>query len=334
MIKKIVLILAGIIITLALIGFLLPRAAHVERTIRIERPASMVYATVNSFALFPQWSPWQHLDPHMTQTTQGPREGVGAILVWSGNDKIGTGRQVITASTANQSVVSDLTFGDMAPSTSALHLTATGPATTVRWTLDADMGFGPIGRYFGLILDGAVGKDFDNGLKNLKALVETMPNADIADFKADIVSLKAQPVLTVRKLTDNVPAAIGKSYAEAYRDIDEFMVKNKLKQTGLPFGVDATTEDNHFGFDAGIPIDRADAVSADPVHAGLSYEGKALKATHVGPYDTLHTTYVKVQAFAAAHGYAQNGPSFTVFIDDPGAIAPEKLRTDIYLPLK
>lgn len=334
MIKKIVLVLAGIIIALALIGFLLPRAAHVERIISIQRPASMVYATVNSFALFPQWSPWQHLDPHMTQTMQGPREGVGAKLVWSGNDKIGTGKQVITASTANESVVSALTFGDMAPSTSALHLTARGPATTVRWTLDADMGFAPIGRYFGLIMDGAIGKDFDAGLKNLKALVESMPNADIADFKADVVILKAQPVLTLRTLTQREPAAISKGYAKAYEEIGHFMTRNKLTQNGLRFGIDVTTQDERFGFDAGIPIDRADAVSAEPVHAGLSYEGKALKATHVGPYDTLHTTHEKLQAFAAAHGYAQNGPSFTVFVDDSGTTAKEKLRTDIYLPLK
>jgi effector-binding domain-containing protein len=270
----------------------------------------------------------------MTQTTQGPREGVGAKLVWSGNDKIGTGTQVITASTANQSVVSDLTFGNMSTSKSALWLTAAGPATTVRWTLDADMGFGPIGRYFGLILDGAVGNDFDNGLRNLKALVEAMPNADIADFKPDIVSLKAQPVLMVHKVTDMEPAAISKGYADAYGEIGQFMTKNKLKQSGMPFGVEAISADKRFGFDAGIPIDRADAVSASPVQAAMSYEGKALKATHVGPYDTLHTTFEKVQAYAAAHGYAHNGPSFTVFIDDPTTVAPEKLRTDIFLPLK
>lgn len=334
MIKKIVLVLAGIIIALALIGFLLPRAVRLERSIVIERSPSMVYATVNSFVLFPQWSPWQHLDPNMTQTTQGPREGVGAKLVWSGNDKIGSGTQLITASTANESVVSDLTFGGMGASTSALRLTKTGTATTVRWTLDADMGFGPIGRYFGLIMDKAVGTDFDNGLKNLKALVESMPNADITDFKPNIVSLKAQPVLTVRKVTATEPAAIGKGYAEGFSEIGAYLTKNKMKQSGLPFGVDVSMTEQHLTFDAGIPIDRTDAPSAEPVHAGMSYQGNALKTTHVGPYDTLHATHLKIHAFAAAHGYAQNGPTFTVFVDDPAAVAPEKMRTDFYLPVK
>jgi effector-binding domain-containing protein len=130
------------------------------------------------------------------------------------------------------------------------------------------------------------------------------------------------------------PAAISKGYADAYGEIGQFMTKNKLKQSGMPFGVEAISADKRFGFDAGIPIDRADAVSASPVQAAMSYEGKALKATHVGPYDTLHTTFEKVQAYAAAHGYGKNGPSFTVFIDDPTTVAPEKLRTDIFLPLK
>ncbi len=265
MIKKIILILAGIIIALALIGFLLPRNAHVERSIRIDRPASMVYATVNSFALFPQWSPWQHLDSNMVQTSEGPREGVGAKLTWSGNDKIGTGTQLITASIPNQSVRSDLSFGAMGTSKAALILAAAGSATTVKWTLDSDMGFGPIGRYFGLLMDSMVGKDFDSGLRNLKSLVESMPNADIAGFTVEIVDLNPQSAL---------PAT------------------------------------------------------------GTGYAGKALKATHVGPDDTLDQTGEKLIAYAAAHGYESNGPRFSVRVDDPVSTPPEKRRSEVYWPVK
>src|SRR6202790_3130830 len=91
MLKRILVIVVAVLIVLAVVGLLLPRTTRVSRSITIARPASLVYATVNSFQLFPQWSPWQNLDPNVHQTTAGPRDGVGAKLVWSGNDKVGSG---------------------------------------------------------------------------------------------------------------------------------------------------------------------------------------------------------------------------------------------------
>ncbi len=70
MIKKIFIGLIALVVILAVIGLILPRHVQVKRFVTINRPASLVYATVNSFVLFPKWSPWQDLDPNMSQTTR------------------------------------------------------------------------------------------------------------------------------------------------------------------------------------------------------------------------------------------------------------------------
>ncbi len=227
--KKIIITVISIVILVAVVGLLLPRHAHVQRSVTIDRPASLVYATVNSFVLFPKWSPWQDLDPNMTQVTEGPRDGVGAKLVWKGNDKVGAGTQVITASTPNQSVASDLDFGNMGTAKSRVTFTPEGSATRATWAVDLDMGANPIGHYIGLTMDGMLGKDFANGLAKLKSLLEGMPNADIAGFEAQPVNLTPAPILIVDESVP--PAAIGKAYAEAFAQIGKFMARTSFTKT-------------------------------------------------------------------------------------------------------
>jgi effector-binding domain-containing protein len=334
MIKRILLSLVVLLVVAAAVGLLLPRHVRVARSVVINRPASTIFAAVDSFQLFPKWSPWQDLDPNMHQTTEGPRDGVGAKLVWSGNAKVGSGTQLITDSTPDRAVASDLDFGGMGVAKSLLTLTPEAAATRVTWTLDLDMGANPIGHYVGLTMDRMIGPDFARGLGKLKTLLESMPDVDIAGFTVQAVQMIPAPILLVAETSASAPNAMANAYMDGFTKIAKFMAKRKLHQKGAPLGIDGAATAAGYSFDAGIPVDRGDVEGADGVRVAQSYSGLALKTIHIGPYDGLSKTYEKLGAYIAVHGYAQNGATFSSFVDDPGRVPIEILRTEVYAPIQ
>jgi effector-binding domain-containing protein len=270
----------------------------------------------------------------MKQTTEGAREGIGAKLSWSGNDKVGTGSQIITSDVPDQLVATDLDFGRMGVAKSAIVLVADGRGTKVTWTLDSDLGAGPVGHYFGLMMDRMIGKDYARGLVNLKRLVESMPDTDIAGFTAQVIELSAQPIAVVSETSAVDVPAISKAYADGYAEIGKFMKKNSLKQSGAPLGINGEMSATSYAFDAAVPIDRANVAGSGRVKVTQSYAGKALKTVHVGPYDDLGAAYAKFGAYLAAHAYTPKSASFSWYVDDPAKTPATALRTEIYWPIE
>ena len=165
-----------IILGALLIGasYLLPQVVTVSRSVEIASEPSVVFPYVNALSETQKWSPWLERDPNVVVNYSGPASGVGNAMTWQSDvDTVGNGAQEITESVENERVVTALDFGDMGTAEAAFILTPSGEATQVTWTLVTDMGTNPIGRYMGLMMDSWVGADYEAGLANLKALVES-----------------------------------------------------------------------------------------------------------------------------------------------------------------
>ncbi len=186
MIRKIALSLF-VVITVAVVAILgiamtKPATYHVERSATTAASPRTVYAVLNDLHRFPDWSPWQKLDPAMKITHDGPASGVGAKYHWVGNNDVGEGRITITESTPHESVVQKLEFLKPWESTSDVRFTIASEAagSKVTWAMDGKNDFMAKMMTVFMNMDTMIGKDFDAGLANLKRVteVESAPAAD------------------------------------------------------------------------------------------------------------------------------------------------------------
>lgn len=168
---------AAVVLGLVLVlgGLLLPATTRVERDVYIDRSPEKVFAIVDSFERYNEWSPWSELDPDAVYTYSGPGSGEGASMTWAGDATVGSGSQQIIQSRPASMVVTAIDFGG-SQATGTFSLVGQGQGTRASWAISSDHGYNPLHRWFGaLLLERMIGPDIERGLARLKSLSETAP---------------------------------------------------------------------------------------------------------------------------------------------------------------
>jgi uncharacterized protein YndB with AHSA1/START domain len=173
---NIILILAAIAVIIFIVAAAMqPSDFRISRTGTIAAPRSAVFAQVNDLQKWEAWSPWAKLDPEATNSFEGPASGVGAIMRWAGNNKVGQGSMTIIESQPDEFIRFTLEFLKpfAATNTAEFTFTSENDQTTVTWTMYGKNDFK--GKAIGLIMscDKMVGGQFEKGLASLKSVVET-----------------------------------------------------------------------------------------------------------------------------------------------------------------
>src|SRR5688572_19552288 len=98
MLIKIIILLAVLVLVFAVIVAMRPSVFRVARSAKVGAPPGVIFPLVNDLHRWMAWSPWEHKDPDMARSYEGPSAGVGAAYGWSGNKDVGEGRMTITDS--------------------------------------------------------------------------------------------------------------------------------------------------------------------------------------------------------------------------------------------
>lgn len=168
---EIILIIIGIAIAVVLIlAAMQPTTFRVSRSKLVHAPAEEPFTRLVDLRRWKDWSPFEKLDPSMKKEFSGPESGVGAAYAWDGNKKAGAGRIEIVDADPPHRLDLDLTFTRpfKASNKTDFVLQPVESGTHVSWTMHGTNTF--VGKVMCVFvnMDRMIGKDFEEGLENLK----------------------------------------------------------------------------------------------------------------------------------------------------------------------
>ena len=175
MLKITLISLAVLVVIFLIVVAMQPTDFRITRSASFAAPAPVVFEQFNDFHKWNAWSPWAKMDPDAKNTFEGPAAGIGSGFKWAGNSKVGEGHMTITDSTPDSRIVIRLEFIKpfAAVNTTEFTFKPKGNQTAVTWTMSGKNSF--MGKAVVLVMncDKMVGGQFEDGLANLKAIVET-----------------------------------------------------------------------------------------------------------------------------------------------------------------
>lgn len=174
MVKNILIAFAATLTGLLGYAALQPSDFRVERAVVMSAPAKAVFAQVNDFHRWQEWSPWAKLDPAAKATFAGPASGVGASFHWAGNREVGEGKMTITESRPHELIRINLEFLKPFKGTNTTEFTfrPEGSQTRVTWSMYGKNNY--ISKIFCMFMDmdKMVGGMYEKGLASIQAIVE------------------------------------------------------------------------------------------------------------------------------------------------------------------
>jgi len=174
MFKIIAIVAVVLIVALLVFATTKPDTFRVQRSASIKAPPEKIFPLINDLHSWGAWSPWEKMDPAMKRNFSGAANGKGAVYEWEGNHNVGKGRMEITETSPPSHVVIKLDFIKPfeAHNIAEFMMGSKDDSTNVTWAMHGPTPYMAKVIHIFFSMDSMVGKDFETGLANLKAIAE------------------------------------------------------------------------------------------------------------------------------------------------------------------
>ena len=175
--KTILKIIVGVILLLIVYAIVAMLAFgdnyHYEKSVVMNASREKVWQQISTMKAFNEWNPWMKLDKNMKITYTGNSGEVGDKYCWdSKNDDAGAGCQEIKELIPGEKQKTEMIFKRPfeGQAISDIVLTSEGNSTKVTWSMDTKQETWM--KIMRPMMDYQMGKSYEEGLNNLKTLVE------------------------------------------------------------------------------------------------------------------------------------------------------------------
>lgn len=171
--ETLIITLAIIIIVLVLVSFFLPENWSVKRSIEVESTPEKLYNMTVELKDWEKWSPWHALDPNTKWVYSDNTYGEGAWYTWESKKRnVGNGKLTTVLAKPHEKSSFLLEFQGMKASTASFTFEPINANNVkVTWSLEGkNKG---LSKLMSLLMGVFVGKDFENGLANIKRVAES-----------------------------------------------------------------------------------------------------------------------------------------------------------------
>ena len=330
--KKVAYVVIGIAVLYLILCLFGPSTVKVERSIDIKNKSveDMQHKLADLKFFHDKWSPWTRRDPNMKTTYTGVCCEAGSKYAWeSEKDSVGKGSMTFDKF-SNDSVLLTLHFDGMGDSKVYYITKAANEGMNVTWGMIFDIGFFGRAPMLFMSLDKMMGPDYEEGLSNLKKVIESTPAEEAYSIKE--ISWEPQVYIGKRgtfKFMD-LPAFFGENYPK----LGEYFAKNNLKMYGAPSAIYFKYDEVKMETECAAVFITKDKVKAKEWETFEIPASKVLMIEYYGAYEKSANAHYAMDAYMKEKGITQNFVIEEYVTDPMSEKDTAKWLTNIYYVLK
>jgi hypothetical protein len=172
--KKILIVIVALVAIVLIIAIFPKKEYTVGRDVVINKPKQQVFDYIKMLRNQDNFSKWAKMDPGMQKSYNGTDGTVGFLSAWD-SEKVGKGEQQITNIRDGERIDFALHFIKPMEGKADAHMTTetvSEQQTKVNWVINGKMNYPMNILLLFMDMDKILGKDLNEGLVNLKTVVE------------------------------------------------------------------------------------------------------------------------------------------------------------------